>query len=175
MRSAAALLLAGLAASLAMFPAAAWPHGGEEEALEKTPARALAQQALALLAQEDKAVEAHERIQAALRSKDREGVDFARLREVRSAFDRGDHSAARKLLNRALAPMSEESPAHGEPADAGKGGAGPATGDEGALLEHAPQYEPDRGGAEWVAAGVGGGMLLVGTALLIGRRRPRRG
>lgn len=149
-------------------------HGKKDEALEKTPARALAQQALAFLSQENKAVEAHERIEAALKSKDREGVDIAVLRRTQAAFDRGDHAAATRLISQALAPVEEEG-AQGEGAmgdgheeEAGSSGSVDVNP---AAFDHTPEFESDRGSAEWIGAALGAAAVLLGAALLL---RPRR-
>ena len=135
-----------------LLPAsAALAHGKEDEALEKTPARALAQQALALLSQESKSGEAHERIEAAVESKDREGVDVAMLRRTEAAFERGDEAAATRLIAAALGA------AHDDPV----------------AFEHRPEFEPARGAPEWVAIAIGAlAMLLGGILLLRLRGRP---
>ena len=169
----AAALLRALVA-----PGAVLAHGGEEGALEKTPARALTQQALALLAQEGKAEEAHERIEAALESGDKARVDVAKLKEVQAAFGRGDHGAAKRLIAAALAgppraddaEMADEAAHEDEPKD------GVPEGQERRALEHALEFEPERGSTEWIALATG--LALVGTAvvvLLAGRRRRARG
>lgn len=167
----AAVLLALLA------PAAVLAHGGEEGALEKTPARALAQQALALLAQEGKATEAHERIEAALESKDKSRVDVAKLKEVKASFDRGDHDAAKRLIADALAgpPRPEDAEMGDEAAHDDEPKAGVPEGQERRALDHALEFEPERGSAEWIA--LAGGLVLLATAaalLLAARRRRTR-
>lgn len=153
----------------------AFGHGGEDEALEKTPARALAQQALAFLSQENKAVEAHERIEAALKSKDRKGVDIASLRRTQAAFDRGDHPAATRLIAEALAPAKGEGPIEDEGAmDDGheeEAGTSVSVDVNPAALEHSPEFEPDRGTAEWIGAALGAAAVLLGVALLLRHRR----
>lgn len=64
MRRHAAVAVCECTAALVAAPAPAVAHGAEDEALEKTPARALVQQALALLAPGNEAVESHERVEA---------------------------------------------------------------------------------------------------------------
>ena len=167
-----------LTIALLWSPASSPAHGGEDEALEKTPARALAQQALALLAQQDKAVEAHERVEAALKSKDAKGVDRASLLETQKAFDRGDHDRARVLLNQALAPKPERKErmtgeAKGHAGDGEGAGAGAAAIDEGAL-DHTREYDPGRDAGEWIALALGLGTLLAAGLLLLRHRPPRR-
>ena len=162
---------AAFAAAALLFAAPVHGHGGEEEALEKMPARALAQQALALLAQKGKAVEAHERVEAALRSRAQADVDMRALRGVRAAFEAGDHRRAAALLNRALAepepPASREpgtkqgSPADGSEMPRGDDMAGSAA----RALDHRPEFRPERALAEWVA--VGAGLLALGAALAV--------
>ena len=166
--------LALVLATVVLLPGVALGHGKEDEALEKMPARALAQQALAMLSQENKAVEAHERIEAALKSKDREGVDLALLRRTQAAFDRGDHVAATRLIGEALTPTED-----GGAAEADMGAGDQDDEDPGAVdvspeaLDHSPEFEPDRGTAEWVGAALGAAALLLGGVLLLRlRRRP---
>ena len=174
-------VLAGiLVLALATAPLAL-AHGGEEEALEKTPARALAQQALALLSQKNKAVEAHERIEAALKSKDREGVDLALLRRTQAAFERGDHPAATKLINDALTPKAEPraeeggegGKAMGDHGDEGESVApGPEIAPE--ALDHAPEFDPGRSAADDIAALIGLGLIAAASGLLVRRAAAQR-
>ena len=152
---------------LAASPAPVLAHGGEDEALEKTPARALAQQALGLLSQEESAVEAHERVEAALESEDKAGVDQAKLRETQDAFEIGDHERAAQLLNEALADEGSREQAGGpadEPHEAMGEGEEPAADKEPAAssFEHTREFKPDRATPEWIAAAIG--LLALGGA-----------
>lgn len=161
-----------------LAPGTALAHGGEEDALEKTPARALTQQALALLAQEGKAPEAHERIEAALESKDRDRVDIAKLKEVQAAFDRGDHDSAKRLIAEALAgpPRPDDAEMADEAAHDDEPAGGVPEGQERRALDHAPELEPERGSAEWIALTAGLALLAAAAGLLLtGRRRHARG
>lgn len=177
---AAALALVGLA-----LAGPAHAHGGEDEALDKMPARALAQQAFALLSQKGKAVEAHERVEAALASKERADVDIRALRQVPGAFEAGDHERATRLLSQALA--APDSPA-GKPSartpampdgESGEGKhaermpAGSETRVSADALDHRPEFRPARAAAEWVAAGVGAVALAAALGLLALPRRRR--
>lgn len=172
-----AAILVAFVVALAI-PAAALAHGGEEDALSKTPARALAQQALALLAQEGQTDAAHERVDAAIESKDKDGIDASKLKQVEQAFDAGDPASAKRLLAEALAgppraqdeEMDDEAGSGTEPMD------GLPEGQERRALDHAPELDPDRGTAEWVSL-AGGLALVAGASLLLlsGRRRRARG
>jgi hypothetical protein len=170
-------LAAALAASVVLFaaPPAALAHGGEEEAAAEAPARTLVQQALALLTQADNPTEATEKLEAALQSEDREGVDIAAVRKALAALENDDHELAVDHLNTALgAGEAPEAPAEGaapdEAAPTGeKGeheGAEPAEG----AFEHAEELEPDQGTAEWVALVVGVVLAAGALALLASRR-----
>ena len=176
-RCSARLSTAAAVALVAISPGFAFAHGGEEEALEKTPARALAQQALALLSEEESVTEAHERVEAALESEDREGVDEAKLRETQRAFEAGDHELAARLLDQALADQAAQPPP-------GEGEERHATGDDlmadggeadepqPSSFEHARAYEPDRATAEWVAFALGL-VALVAAGGVLARDRNR--
>ena len=152
---------------LAASPAPVLAHGGEDDTLEKTPARALAQQALGLLSQEESAVEAHERVEAALESEDKAGVDQAKLRETQDTFEIGDHERAAQLLNEALVEGGSSEPV-GEPADGQHGAM--EEGDEAAAdtepaassFEHTREFKPGRATPEWIAAATG--LLALGGA-----------
>lgn len=167
-RCSVCLAIAAAAALLAIAPDFAFAHGGEEEALEKTPARALAQQALALLSQEESAVEAHERVEAALESEDRDGVDEAKLRETQRAFEAGDHELAARLLDAALAgqeprPGGGADEQHEETTnDPMVDGEAADIAPQAASFEHTREFEPDRATAEWVALAIG--LLAVAAA-----------
>ena len=175
-RCSACLAIAAAVALVAIAPGLAFAHGGEDEALEKTPARALAQQALALLSQEESAVEAHERVDAALESEDREGVDAAKLRQTQRAFEAGDHELAARLLDQALADQgSQAQPGEREQHDATgddlMADGGDAEEPQPASFEHAREFEPDRATAEWVAFALGlVALAAAGGALVRGRR-----
>lgn len=177
-RCSARYITATALAVLALAPGSAFAHGGEEEALENTPARTLAQQALALLSQEGSAVEAHERVEAALESEDREGVDEAKLRETQRAFEAGDHELAARLLDEALADKGSAEPSE-EPAGAHdemtEDGAQPSAGIEPqpSSFEHAREFEPDRGTPEWVGFALGLLAIAVAAAGLTRARRRR--
>lgn len=172
------LSTAAAVALVAIAPGFAFAHGGEEEALEQTPARALAQQALALLSQEESVVEAHERVEAALESEDREGVDEAKLRETQEAFEKGDHELAERLLDAALAdqesaPDGNGGEQHDETAgDTMADGEAADIAPQTASFEHVREFEPDRATAEWVAVALG--LLFVAAAAALARGRGDR-
>jgi len=178
-------LAAALAACVVLFaaPPAALAHGGEEEAAAEAPARTLVQQALALLTQADNPTEATEKLDAALQSEDREGVDIAAVREALAALENDDHELAVDHLNAALgageapeapvegaAPLDEAAPTGEE--EEHEEGAAPAEGVEPAkgAFEHAEELEPDQGTAEWVALVVGVVLAAGALALLASRR-----
>lgn len=176
-RGAIFALIAG--AALAAAPAATLAHGGEDEALEKTPAPALVQQALALLSQEDGVGEAQERVEAALKSEDRAGVDLQALRRAKGALGREDQTAATRLLTAAL----EASEGDGDEAAGDEGMAGEEDeehAEEGqaadpadsavTALEHTPEFEPERGTAQWVGVAAGAVLMLLGAGLLLRTR-----
>lgn len=176
-------LLPALAIALTLAQAApALAHGEEEEALRATPARALVQQALALLAQKGDAVEAHERVELALESEDTRRVDMALVRRARRALAAGEHGDAERLLGEALAepeemeaePESQSEPEPGReqaPEHARDGGEArvPA-----AALDHQGELTPERGTAEWISLAVGI-LLAMAAATLLLRRRVRGG
>ena len=174
--------IAALAAlGLASLPVAASAHGGED--LTEQPARALVQQALGLLTQQDNVVEAQERLEAALESEDTEKVDLSSVRKALAALEEGDKDMAVQQMNAALAPEQKS-----EPEAAEKGGGATAEPDEEArrvgeetmppepvdeaFEDHANAVEPDRGSAEWIGLAVGLGLIGVGGAAL-GLRRER--
>lgn len=176
-------LLAGLGvlALLALPAPAAVAHGEEEEATAEIPARTLVQQALALLTQQDNAAEAQEKLEAALESEHQEDVQIASVREALEAIEKDDHETAIEHMNKALAPeeaaaeedaaeeeMAGGGAAHEEEAEAGEEPE-PAAG----ALEHAEEFEPARGTAEWIGLGVGVALIaLAGIGLTAARRRP---
>ncbi len=171
---------------LAALPAAASAHGDED--LADQPARALVQQALGLLTQQDNVVEAQERLEAALESKDTENVDLASVRKALAALEEGDTDAAVEQMNAALAPEEKPKPEappaeqHDEAAEGGAAEGDAAHGDDGhaavgsepgaaALEDHANAVEPDQGSAEWIGLAVGIGLIGVGGAALSLRRK----
>ena len=127
----------------------------EVAALSQQPARALAQQAYALIRIRDDRHEAGVRLAAALASEDRRQVDEPTLRRARDALEAG--AAARRVL-----AMIDEALSKPLGAKSGKlfHGAGrefePATGDQGVI-----------------AIVAGAVFLLLGVALLARRRAPR--
>ena len=168
---------------LAALPAAASAHGDED--LADQPARALVQQALGLLTQQDNVVEAQERLEAALESKDTENVDLASVRKALAALEEGDTDAAVEQMNAALAPEQKPEPepkgekgggAKAEPDEEAEHAAGeetmPPEPAEEALEDHANAVEPDQGSAEWIGLAVGIGLIGIGGAAL-GLRRER--
>ena len=168
---------------LAALPVAASAHGGED--LTDQPARALVQQALGLLTQQDNVVEAQERLEAALESEDTEKVQLSSVREALAALEEGDKDAAVEQMNAALAPEQKPEP---EPAEK-PGGAQAAPEEEAehaaseepmpsepadeAFEDHANAVDPDQGTAEWIGLAVGIGLIGVGgAALSLRRERP---
>lgn len=153
--------------ALVAAPAAIATGGDEpgemEEALASAPARVLAQQALATLDVTGDVMEARERIDAALESRERDEVNLALLRAADEALDGGNTERAVTLLNRALGggpvPVGEESE---------RGGVS-----EQALHNAGRAYEPNETGQELVALVVGLALIAL-AALLLVRRQPRQ-
>lgn len=179
--AAPALILVAATALLGVSAGSAFAHGEEADALADTPARTLVQQALGLLTQAGDPVEAAERLEAALKSKDADGVDLARVRDALASLDDGDDRVAVAALNEALAPAKGGDGAGAPSAPSGEAGGNggsaagaseaPAASEE--ALSHSEEFEPSRGSAEWAAFAVGLGAILAGLALLFhGRRRP---
>jgi hypothetical protein len=173
--------IAALAALVfAALPAPASAHGGED--LTEQPARALVQQALGLLTQQDNVVEAQERLEAALESEDTENVEVSSVRKALAALEDGDKDEAVEQMNAALAPDEEPEPSRtgDESQAAPEEEAGHAAGEDPmpsepadeAFEDHANAVEPDRGTAEWIGLAVGLGLIGVGGAAL-GLRRER--
>ena len=134
----------------------------EEAALAAQPARVLAQQALALLTVRNAVEEAVHRVEAALKSKQREDVDVDKLRAAMTALEAGDSRAAASSINEALG---------GGPAPADEELAGPS--DE-ALHNAGEEFEPANNGQE-VVGGIAAIIALVaGAALLMRHRRATR-
>lgn len=142
-----------------LAPAAAPGHGDKEgasaemEELALQPARALAQQALAMLSIAGDPVEAGERLEAALESEDQEDVDMVTLDEASAALERGDAEAAIVLIDQSLSR--------------------PLGVDRGAALHEAGrEYRPARGAQEVVAIVAGGALLVLGLVIVLLDRRP---
>ncbi len=140
--------LAVLAALLA-FPQIAVAHGDEEggevKQLAMQPARVLAQQALATLQIRSDAKEAAVRLDAALESEDKSGIDVARLRQATETLDAGRPKAAIPLLDAALSrPLGS---------DSGK-----------ALHEAGREFSPGTGTQEIVGIALGALLIAVGAA-----------
>jgi hypothetical protein len=87
-----------------LAPGVARDHGGgtEAEAMVAQPARTLAQQALAELRVRDDVKDAAKRLDAALESKDTNGIDVGVLRRAMETVDAGDPKAAIPRLDQAL-------------------------------------------------------------------------
>lgn len=157
LKAARACLVAASAAAALLVPAGAladadgaMAEGGEDLAMQ--PARVLAQQALATLRVLGDAEGAAVRLDAALESKDRSDIDFARLREATETLDGGDPEGAVPILDAALSkPLGS---------DSGK-----------ALHKSGREFAPEKGPAEVVGTVIGGVLLLLGA---FGLRRARR-
>lgn len=159
-RTVTACLAVVVAALLA--PAGALAHGGgamagtveaEIKQLALQPARVLAQQALVTLQVRNDAHEAGVRLDAALQSKDRSDVDFARLRRATEILDAGKPAGAIPLLDEALSrPLG---------ADRGK-----------ALHEAGREFTPETGPQEVAGTIIGGVLVLLGALGLWRGRRP---
>lgn len=155
-------ILTTLIAALGAHASVAWGHGDEKgaegaegaemEALALQPARVLAQQALAMLEVQGDDVEAAERIEAALVSKDQADVDPQVLAEAAEALDAGDHEAAVPLIDEALS----------RPLGAAEGKA---------LHEAGREFQPGTGTQEVVAIIAGVALLGLGLFALAPRRR----
>ncbi len=176
-----------------IFPAATFAHGGED--MSKQPARALAQQALALITETDNLAEAKERADAAIKSKDKKDVNTAALRKAGKALGKQDKAEAVKQLEASLT-----APKPADETDKEKEGAGDEEdheeGDEHGDEEHGDgdeemdmdeqaqtpskealhkegrQFKPLHTTEDTVGAIVGGVLVLLGIGgLLLGRRR----
>ena len=149
-----------IATALAV-PATALAHGGDlaggtamsdagkirQLALE--PSRVLAQQALVTLMVAGDVREAAVRLDAALESKDRSDIDFARLQQATETLDAGNAAGAVPILDEALSrPLGS---------DRGK-----------ALHEAGREFTAETGTQEIVGTALGGVLLLLGA---IGLRR----
>lgn len=141
--------------------------GGDEpgemaEALASAPARVLAQQALVTLDVTGDVMQARERIDAALVSKERDDVDLRLLRAADEALDGGNSEEAVTLLNRALG---------GGPVPLGDEGGGVS---DAALHNAGRAYEPNETAQELVAFVAGLALLGVAALLLLGVPPRRR-
>lgn len=126
----------------------------ESEAMAMQPARTLAQQALAELRVRNDVEQAATRLDAALASKDKSGIDVAELRKAMETVDKGNPDAAVPMLDAALSrPLG---------ASSGK-----------ALHESGREFQPATGAQEIVGIASGGALLALG-ALLLARGRRRR-
>lgn len=92
------------AAVLAFAPASAFADGSAESPSADIPAQALAVQALAMLDASMGAMDARDRVQAALQAKNQEDVRVDRLRAADAALGRDDTVAARRELEAAFNP-----------------------------------------------------------------------
>jgi hypothetical protein len=173
----AALTLAAFAVSSGVAAA----HGGED--LAEQPARALVQQALGLLTQQDDAAEAAERLEAATASANTKDVDIDAAEKALKALEAGDTEAAIARMNEALVdpekrdpsgpPAGEEpatAPSPDEDPDADEHGAGEAA--EGSLENQTEAVEPDRSTEGWAGFAIGVGLIGAGAGLLLRRRTP---
>ena len=152
-RVATALATLALTGSL-LAPASAGAHGGgeEAEAMAMQPARTLAQQALAELRIRNDVKQAAVRLDAAVESKDKSGIDVAELRDAMETLDKGNPDAAVPMLDRALSlPLG---------ASSGK-----------ALHEAGREFQPATGAQEIVGITAGAALLGLGTLLLWRSRR----
>jgi hypothetical protein len=132
--------------------------GGEVEQLAMQPARVLAQQALSTLRIRNDTKEAAVRLDAALKSKDKSGIDVARLRRATETLDAGRPKAAIPLLDAALSrPLGS---------DRGK-----------ALHEAGREFSPGTGAQEVVGIVLGLLLIAIGAAALwrTRGRRPAKG
>lgn len=149
------VILAGLA-----VPAGAFAHGDEESdeaaALAMQPARALAQQAIALVRVRGDTEEAAMRLDAAVESEDKSDVDPALLERAMETLDDGDPDRAVTMLDEALSrPLGS---------DSGK-----------VLHEAGREFRPAVGAQEIVAVIVGAAALVLGLLVLRPRRRTASG
>ncbi len=160
-------------------PATALANGGID--LSKQPSRALAQQAIGLVNEAGDFHEAKERVDAAIKSKDRKDINLAELRKASKALSDQDKSKAIHFLDAALTktePAAKKRKAKQEK-DADHEERGDEEGDgqghqvsKGALHKEGRQFKPLRTTEDTVGAIVGGVLVLLGFGgLLMGRRR----
>lgn len=97
-----ALLLS--AALLVLAPISAQAHGGGDSTSTDIPAQALAVQALAMLDAHMGAMDARDRLHAALRATNQEDIRVGRLRAADAALGRNDIATARRELEAAFNP-----------------------------------------------------------------------
>lgn len=127
--------------------------GAEVQELAMQPARVLAQQALSTLRIRNDKKEAAVRLDAALESKDKSGIDVAHLRQATEALDAGRPRAAIPLLDAALSrPLGS---------DRGK-----------ALHEAGREFSPGTGAQEIVGIALGALLMAIGAAALWRMRWP---
>ncbi len=150
-RAVLTLVVGGLLAA----PGVAYAHGGggaEAEAMAMQPARTLAQQALAELRIRNDVEQAATRLDAALESRDRSGVDMTELRAAMETVDKSDPKAAIPMLDEALSrPLGAAS---------GK-----------ALHESGREFQPATGAQEIVGIAAGAVLVALGGLLLARSRR----
>jgi hypothetical protein len=158
LRTSVVVGLAALIAALAA-PGLALAHGEKEDELAelaKQPARALAQQAIALIRVRGDTEEAAMRLDAAVESKDKGDIDSALLERAMETLDDGDADRAVAVLDQALSrPLGS---------DTGK-----------ALHEAGREFRPASGAQEIVAIALGAAALLLGLLALRPRRRAPSG
>ena len=168
MRAALVGLVALMALAVSAGPALA--HGDAADVAAKTPARTLVQQALALMTQQNNPAEAEERLEAALKSKKRDGVQISAVRDALDALEAGDSQAAIRHMRTALRAEEAKQPeATGE-----HGAAGEGLKESEVALGHEAELDPGRGTAEWIALAVGIILGLGALGLLAARRREAR-
>ena len=154
-------LVVGLAALTAVLaaPGLALAHGEKEDELAelaKQPARALAQQAIALIRVRGDTEEAAMRLDAAVESKDNSDIDAALLERAMETLDDGDADRAVAMLDQALSrPLGS---------DTGK-----------VLHEAGREYRPASGPQEIVGIALGAAALLLGLLALRPGRRTHSG
>jgi hypothetical protein len=157
LRTALIVGLAALTAALAA-PGLALAHGEKEDELAELaeqPARALAQQAIALIRVRGDTEEAAMRLDAAVESKDKSDIDAALLERAMETLDDGDTDRAVAMLDQALSrPLGS---------DTGK-----------VLHEAGREYRP-ASGPEIVGIALGAAALLFGLLALRPGRRTHSG
>ena len=156
LRAGLAIGLASLTAAFAA-PVLAFAHGDDDEAaaLAAQPARALAQQAIALVRLRGDTEEAAMRLDAAVESKDKSDVDAALLNRAMETLDAGNTDQAVTLLDQALSrPLGSDT---GKP-----------------LHEAGREFRPATGAQEVVGMIAGAAALLLGLLALGATRRRSR-
>ena len=163
-------VLAGLVALVALAVSAgpALAHGDAADVAAKTPSRTLVQQALALMTQQDNPAEAKERLEAALISKKRDGVQMSAVRDALDALEAGDSQAAIRHMRTALQAKEPKQPEATEEQHAADEGLKESE----VALGHEAELDPGRGTAEWIALVVGI-LLGLGALGLLARRHSK--